>query len=369
MLVLTANKGLIPLDSVVEGDLIYSANGSIKAVEKVVQQTKECVVLNTQNNFGSTLLPTNSKVLGVKRVLLRSGENYKQWAPFVHEPVSLDVSSLEAGDLLFIKSPEYEVKEIPTLDLGSGLDQTSRYRVLIKEVVENKPLSRAEKTRFKRFIKWDEQSLWVLGRFIACGWVEFDSNKNPEAISFGFEAGEREKFQKVQDFFQEKSIETVEKRYPKQGQIKLVVPNKLLAKHICELFPEHKHKDETKYLGDFKKMPRDLLRSLLLGLFSTVDESLQTTSKRLALDVREALTYLGVPSKVEDRKEIHRKNLDKPKVFVLKFKDIEGETEDKLIQEDGFYVRVRSVEKTSETITKSIEVSGAGFLSVNVTVC
>lgn len=363
-LILTKNKGLVEIASVVEGDEVYDATGlprKVKAQEEIVSKK---LILSTQHSFGEVVVGENFKVLGVQRKILREGKNYKQLEPFVHAPVLISALDLKAGDLLFLKTPSYDVKTFEPLDLAPK--EEGRYRILQREVVEKKPFSTSDKTRFKRFFPFDIESLWVLGRFISCGWVEFDVNKKPEALAFGFEAGERENLKKVQEFFLGLSMEPREKRFNKQGQIKLVVDNKLLAKAFCELFPLHKHVDATKYLGDFKKLPKEELRSLLLGLFST-DDLLQTSSEALVLDVREALMYLGVPSKITEKKEIHRKNLDRPRSFVLKFKDLEGETEDKLQQDDGYYVRLQKIEPQEEgsVLILSLE-EGTSYSTSNV---
>ena len=373
-LVLTANRGFVRLDEVVAGDSVYTHTGSIKKVIKtfkydVDEKTEKLLKLETQDSLGSIVLTKDHKVFGVQRKVLREGDHYKQLEPLVHSPSFIEASSLKEGDVVFMKSPSYEVFEPQDLDLGKGLEESQKHRLLQKEVVALKPFSKSDLTRFNRFVKWDEVSLWVLGRFIACGWIEFDANKKPEALAFGFEAGEREQIQKIQSYFQDLNMETTEKRYTKQGQIKLVVKNKIYAKAIRDLFPEHKQKDETKYLGNFKKLSKENLKALLSGLFSTADE-LQTSSTRLMMEVRESLMYLGVPSKIVEKKEVHRKNLDKPKSYVLKYKDLEVSQEShKNIQEDGYYVRVNKIEEVSNEAVYDLMIEDdPSYLTSNFTV-
>lgn len=341
-LVLTT-EGLKKLREIKAGDEVYTHTGESKKVIKTFEYEIQESLLEviTQNSLGSEMLTKDHKVFGVKRSVLRSNKNYKQLAPFNHKPEFSPIESFKEGDLLFLKRPKYVPVEIEDLDLGLEAKE-SKFKVQQKEVVMKRPFSRSELTRFNRYIPWDESGLFVLGRFISAGWIEFDSNKKPMGIAFGFEAGEREVINKIISFFEELGMEMVEKRSTKTGQIKLSLENRLVARSLVNLFPEHKQKGSTKYIGKFKKLEPKLLKSFLMGLFSSESGELVTSSERLMLEVRESLMNLGLPSKVSTKKAIHRKGLDRSTQYVVKFMDLE-EIDSKMVKDDGYYVRIQTM--------------------------
>ncbi len=237
----------------------------------------------------------------------------------------------------------------------------SKYGLTFKDWLETDNIHTV-KTR--RYIEFDEDFCYFLGLWIGNGW--YKDYERSYYVGVCFNSKHTKKINWVRAFFQKCGFHFTERISHDKDLIQIYVYSDSLLNYIKSVFPDYKSKSHTKYIGDFKYIQDNLLRKILLGLQDTdghiaigkSKECIDTTSKRLALDIKEALLYLKIPSSVVVRKEfLHGKYLcrESYKICFLGFQE-DRKIKSPFIKNDGYYSKILKISEVSDDYVYDISV-------------
>lgn len=207
--------------------------------------------------------------------------------------------------------------------------------------------------RIERFIPKNEEFWYLIGKWIGDGWI---SDNQKSVTGYAFHSEELVEIQKTKDFFEKYCIYVSFRNAKNRKLTQLELGGILLCRVLREMFPDYKNTSRTKYIGQYKNLKDEYLKALILGLQSADGsvcdrrESIDTTSVRLAKEIKECLLYLKIPSSIlasEPRmsgKYLCRKNY---KVAFCGL-SLEYKNPKKMIQENGYFSAVRSINSNED---------------------
>ena len=387
-LVLTSDRGYVPLAEICRGDSVFTHSGVQRRVTDAMSYAiKGEILLRIETEFGyqPITLTQDHKVFGRRAIEteeyakhrqgLRGYKNRKQYEFGDAEWIRAD--KLKPGDQLFTPWPERKTWNPGVLDLadhatgreeigstdiavptrptgvvsvrelsrdagvsrnflrdvvahpekiGHTLDRLGRrmtrhlaavdkcqqllanqYGVTLAEWVG---AYRDHRRRVQRYIPFDSEMAYVVGRWIGDGWHRHTENKGSHSYHLGiaFHEDDAEGITRVGSFFKHLGFHVHENRNH-QGKrlVQLIIGGRLLVEMFQSFFPGYVRTSQTKSLGRFRYLSDDLLEPLIQGLrdsdghTSEHRESIDTSSRQLAEDVREALLYLRIPTSIRRR--------------------------------------------------------------------
>lgn len=168
--------------------------------------------------------------------------------------------------------------------------------------------------KIKRFIKFDKNFLYLLGRFVGDGWI--CKPKAPHfQYNFGlaFNSSNSNGIDKTVSYLKRLGFSPREMKHNQKDLVQVVVYGKLLFNLFSSIFRDYKYEASTKHLPTFfRNLPDDLLEALLIGCvdsdghISSARTGVDTTSKRLVLELKEAFLYLKKISYISIREPFYR---------------------------------------------------------------
>jgi len=442
-LVLTKDQGFVTLDKISIGDFVYSHTGNVQKITNTMRydvKNEKLIEFKTNYAFKTIKLTKDHKVFAVKAEetpeysLLKNtnpkwAKKIKRWKS-IENPQWIKAEDLKECDYIFNPWPNRDVMQPKDIDLGL---YTKIYQVTQNHLIRNLPLKNdlslrtvckklgfsrnfirdfniekintigennikradeylseynlnfeewmgldnTEEIKIDRFIKFDEDFSYFLGLWIGNGW--YKDYDNGYYVGLCFNNTHERKINWLRNYLKRYNFRYSERISSGKDLIQIYIYCDALTFYIKEVFPDYKLKSYTKYIGDFKYLPSELLRSLLSGLQDTdghiargqSKECIDTTSPRLMLDIKESLLYLKVPSSVRVRKEfLHGEYLcrESYKICFLGFKE-DRKKKSPFIKEDGYYSKILKVSEVSEDYVYDITVENeSSYMTSNFAV-
>jgi len=425
-------RGLINLSDVIIGDTVYDHLGLPQKVLKTYKYPVDEELLNikTTNSFGSITLTKDHKVYAFRRKIGCDGV----YQNINTKPEWIEAGLLKKGDALiipninnrriinqnnvdlssyadndFIIENDKISKNIPiknyigiralskTLGIsrnflqkakrGKLSDYTSDGRIatrtikslnslcehLNKNSIDYETWKKNKNTNintFDRYLKWDEEFAYQIGKWVGDGWV---ATKTKYQVGIAFNSDDTFEIERTQKFFIDKGFKVSIRKEKDTKLTQLLINNKLLALWIKSFFCDYENTSKTKYLGDLVYLPNNLLRSLILGLQSAdghvekYRECIDTTSPRLAKDIRTSLLYMGIKSSRITRKPFKRDKYLCKESYKIRFKGLSVPSKTK--DEHKNIVRILDIKTSRSNFVYDITVNNShSYLTSNFVV-
>lgn len=239
-----------------------------------------------------------------------------------------------------------------------SLDKVSDYLASVSELSVDDWVSldnTYEKTT-SRYLKKDNELLYVIGRWVGDGWTEHNPAKG-YSTGFAFNSSDEIGISRIKSYFESNGFDVARYDSNNKNLVQLIVKGQLLFNFFSYICKDYKQSSSTKHLPVFfRRFDEDQLRSMLHGLCDSDGhveiskdykrENFDTTSKRLALEFKEALLYLGIPSSINTRSEYKRDKYTCSESYKVRFKGLKLEkSSSNLINDEGYFCKIRSLEE------------------------
>lgn len=362
--VLTKDEGYKELKNIKEGDEVYTENGESKKVIKTFKYpiNEEILEINTSNNINNIRLTPDHKILGIKRIIRdkwihasdRQKKKIKKYKNYHNTPQWDEAENFNEGDLLFVPKVNRKIKDIDYLDMANYVSDNFVYNEKLKgyHFKDNKSYF------IKRYIKFDENIAYVIGKWIGDGSYRFKKEERRYELNYHFNSNETEEIQKTIKIFKEYfGVEANIYQAKNRNLTNVSFFSYPLSLMFKEMFSNYKSTSSTKSMESFKYLPDNKLISLMKGYISadghiTKDsETIDTVSLQLALDVREILQYLNIPFSWTERKPYYRGDYLCKKSYKIRFRGINLKRRDEsFIEDNGYYVKIKDIKKYKKKI-------------------
>jgi len=405
------DKGIKELKNIVSGDFVYSHTGQLKEVLNTFKYEikEELLKIQTNWSYEDIILTKDHKLYAEKSLTtskfkdrLNSGlrtDKCKRWVNFQNNPQWLSAQDLSIQDGIFMPFLKRNIEKQISLDLVEFIDEDMFYDkdYIYKEIpLDNiysyrnisKKLNISRSTIIKakrgnkinqsnsdkiinylnsigtnlsdwqnnkniytkkhnRFICFDNDFAYILGRWIGDGWKK--ENKDSNYIGIAFNSDDTIGVEKIKSYFNGIGFECKLNVSKTKKLIQLYVYGKVLPRIFSKFISDYKNSSGSKHLPvAFRNMETGLLKSMLNGLIDS-DGSLDTngnrtnidtTSERLACEVKEALLYLKIPSSIFVRDEFLRGKYLCRKSYKIRF----NEKNKNNIFDNGYFVNIKNIE-------------------------
>lgn len=391
-------KGFKQLKDIVIGDKVYTHTGKAKEVLKTFEYdvNEDLLQLTLINSFGNIKLTKDHKV-------------YASHDPKI-APSWIEAKDLKLGSYVYTKFPETDNPEYEeTFDLSKYCDHnkfTDTDIQVIKGESHNdgfsmREISRAVKLHYgcifdiknnkskcidkikkvesylnihnlslkdwqnrstsydvERFIKLDDEFLYILGRFTGDG--SFRKGKS-DGLNFAFHKNEVEAITRVRKYFENKGFSIYECTSNKKNYngYSLKIGNRFLSQFFADIFCNYKSSSLTKhYPKFFRQLSKRQMKILLQGhydsdgCFANNKNSIKTISPQLSFEMKEIANYLSEPcgfntekAKTTNNNGIIRRNKTSHKMNFGLFDDA---IQIKQIFENGYYSKISKIDIVKE---------------------
>lgn len=297
-LVLTEN-GFKKLNSIIINDKVFTHTGSIKNVTNIFKYPihEKCLSIKTDHSFGTIIMTKDHKVFASKiSNALISDKKIK----FSNVPGWIKIGTLNKGDLIFMTFPKR--KTVKTIKKIFNIKNNTycNGKLIIKNLS----------------IPFNEDFAYFLGRFIGDGYTK--SRKDSE-LGISFNRNDKAGIDKISKYLTKIGIKhTIQISSDEVNAAKIIIYSSEFAKLIKTFISDYKCSSNTKHLPiNFRNYTNKILKSILFGLFDSdgsldkYRETITTTSQRLAMEIKEALLFLKIPSSIHTQKAyIYPNNLN-----------------------------------------------------------
>jgi intein/homing endonuclease len=403
------NNGFINLENIIAGDHVYSHTGECKIVENnfVYDVNEECIEIKTRYAFDTIKLTKDHKVYGSKFInnkpsFIKASElnvgDYI-WMPFIknrdikiwnesnkeYPVIDLANYSCEYENI----SNEYITQTIPLdndLSIRSISKNSRISRNAIKDILYNSNKSRkstisrlesylnkssltldewkkANNTytkKIKRFIAVDNEFYYFIGRWVGDGWIINNNGNKSYEGGVAFNSDDIDGINRIFNYLSLLGLNPI-KRHAKNGTklVQIIFRGFCFYNFLEKTFNDYKKTSKTKHFPSiFRNLCESELKSLLLGYFDSDGsvgkksnrESFYTTSERLALELKEALLYLNIPSTIMTRQPYKRGKYNCSKSYKIRFTGFETShipINVLNIKNDGYYCKIIELNKTT----------------------
>lgn len=214
-------------------------------------------------------------------------------------------------------------------------------------------LDLSSQVKIPRNIEFDESFCYFLGRWIGDGWVSVERN----FVAIAFNSSDKKGMSWFDGFAERFNLNVCwnhsNKKLVSQGYIYC----QPLARFMKFFFKDYQSKSDTKYMGTLKRLPDNKLKSLIDGIVDSdgyIENSaktinrynIDTTSLRLALELKEALLKLKIPCSINKREKYVSGGYVCNESYKVRFKL----KNDRLKKDDfGYFTKIRRIEKNHNT--------------------
>lgn len=372
-------KGFSTLKEITDG-IVYTHTGELKEVLNKFEYDVDETGLEIKSEFSFTniKLTKDHKVFASK-----SKDEAPKW---------IKAEDLKVSDYIYTKFPENRSIENPLfVDLGMYMGpgetcdnqyvyqygkaqkgyckifkELNIYRGIITNIRKDKPvdpeLVKSIKAEFKKYninyndfknkvftkanviINFDEEFCYFLGRWVGDGWIDKENKKrNRTKYSYVcFNSNEANDINRIKRFLKKNNIEYATNEY--RNCTVLVIKHIVIWNMLRDLFPDYNFTSDTKHLPvGFRKFNNKNLKSLIAGLVDSdgwiykSSTRIETISKRLALEIKEALLYIRCKSSVGIRKKRYYKKYLSKKSYIISF------NYNNITTDPGYYSKITSV--------------------------
>ena len=327
--------------------------------------------IRTTDAYKKLAMTNDHKVFGLKSIETDEYEFYKKnnskfkdkvqrFKKVKENPEWIKAEELKVNDYIYTRFPIRKSTAEPiSVDLSRWLPE----KFIISSITENKILYKTSSSKIplsiNRYCKYDNNFMYFLGRFIGDGW--FSSGTKPGHhydMGIAYDLLDIEGIDYMMKYLRELGFNPkfVKHKTKRVGQI--IVSNILLHSYLKNIFPNYKQKPNTKsFPVFFRYITKELLKSMLCGLSDAdgcIDgnrECIDTVSIQLALEIKECLLYLKIPSTINIRKP-YSKIFDGKKSYCqvsykIRFRGLNTKSNDKFIMEHGYFSQIKEINKVN----------------------
>jgi DNA polymerase III alpha subunit len=359
------NNGYIDLKDIKIGNKVYSHKGIIRNVINTMQYdiNEECLSIKTNFSFNDIVLTKDHKLYGIKR---KNTEKYlkhknskkkyefkeKVWEDFNSSDMDwYPAEEFKVGDLLYTSWPKREIStEIINMNLLINNFCNYKTRYIPKIDIQ------------------DKDFYYFLGRFIGDGslknWKKYKKQDNSVAIHFN--SNDKQGINRIFNYL--KSIGLNPEIRKNKNLTNVIVRSSVLEQIILYIFPNYRYTSCTKDYGILKSLKNDFLLEVVKGHIDSDgyvgknQESIDTVSLQCALDIKEVLKYLKIPSAIDVREPyqhtIKGHTFTTKKSYKIRFRGINTKpyNKDSFATEDGYYSTIKEITPKYETKVYDITV-------------
>jgi DNA polymerase-3 subunit alpha len=307
------SKGFIRLDKIEINDEVFSHTGKKQNVLKSFKfdvSNEKLLKLYTENSFGTISLTKDHKVFaskiyesdGYKKSMNNGFKTskslrYNKLLP----PTWIQADKLNKGDMIYTSFPKKDCTQL-NLPKSYNLQYSS---------TRNSNLDK------NTTIIVDDEFMYLLGRFTGDGWVRTPSKKtgyDAYCIGIAFNSNDTIGIERFMNYFIKIGLNPCPYKHKTKDLVQMMIHNKSLVEIFLSIFNDYKNTSSTKHLPYFfRDCNTEQLKYMLSGLIDSdgckTDEyrtSIDTTSYRLANEVKELLLYLNIKSSVNSRQPFQR---------------------------------------------------------------
>lgn len=413
--VLTSN-GFKLLKNITEGMKVYTHTGEMKTVSNTFKfdVSKETLLkFSSHQSFNDLIMTQDHKLLVAKPDLISkiykyNGKNFNRKLKSFNPQLNWEEAhNVKVGDYLFTPTLCRKIINFKPFDLSKYgfYDNDNNYlinkiyyntKLSIKNVSKKSKLSFETIRRFKktkhisstnyqklekylskincsvdkflnhknykdskinRYIEVNDKFTYVLGRWIGDG-----AFNGKSGICICFNAKDKKGITICKKYFTSLGFHVTHENRS-NNNVLLTVTNKAIYSLFKEMFPDYTS-SYNKYIPSiFRNFNHNLLKSLLLGIIDSdgciLDNcaKVKTTSKRLALEIKEALNYLSIPSSIYTEKKPKRYDVITAAAYTIMFNGINTPfNKNNIITDKGFYSKITKISKIKRKYVYDITV-------------
>ena len=404
-LVLT-DKGYKNLNKIEIGHKVYSHTGKLQNVTNKFEfdvTGEKLLRIKSENGIAALTMTKDHKVLAVKQM-------YKSFL----NPTWIQAKDLKVGDLIYNKSPVRNKNKQIKFDLlklsmdhdsfdndflyykkykkdnnlsirdvsrMSGVSFESVRNLKIKKNIENYLTKKVELYlstiglslnewiqyenfsifKVKRELIVDDGFLYLVGRFVGDGC--FHGKKH--GITISFNKDDVDGISKVKSILSTLGFITSSNPAKNNKGFNLTVSSRLIFNLFKKIIPNYKD-SATKHLPSwFRKLDSSNIYFLIRGLadadgsVTKSGENITTVSQRLSLEIKEALSYINIPSSIYVQQERYRYDVKNQTCYVVYFRGVRNYKKSNRNYQSGteFYSKISSIETTTSNKVYDITVN------------
>lgn len=369
-LVMTKNNGYIPLKDISSGDVVFTHDGSAQEVTDTMEYPieEDLLEIKTDNSLGTIKLTRDHKVWGTRPRITERYTRYQESGrqsaskikkyEFDHNPEWIEAGELKPNDYIFMPWPERQIIDVGSIDLSKyaseNFKEDNGWLTPINPLTGNK-----YNRKIRKIVEFDEEFAYFLGRWVGDGWFRAEDDKRRCDVGIAFRSNDKEGISRICAFLSRQGLKPSIVKHSKKQLVQVIIYSTLWKSMLQDLFPKYKSTSDTKHIGNLKYLPDNMLLELLRGLHASdghVQRDLvkgtryciDTTSRELMLDIREALLYLRIQSSVVVRKPYLQGKWQCKQSYKIRFKGLEETSKSNLKFADGYYAKILSIDVNSD---------------------
>jgi len=350
----------------------------INKFEFNIKNDEKCLEINTQNSFKNLIMTKDHEVLAFKAVETEEYKNVlpkykgkvKRWKKIRGNPEWIKAKDLSKNDFIYTKFPSKQSRVVPRpTDLSKFID----YKYIKPEITDKfiifdfKNQSANYQIKINRYIEHTEDFYYFIGRFVGDGWFRSDKTKyKNDSFHICFNINDKSGIEKISNILTNFGLKLYHKDSIKTNVHVITVHNKIFVDYLRSIFPEYNEKPKAynKCLPNFFRYCNNLLlKSMLIGLLDadgsidkdTGRENIDTISLKLALQIKESLLYLDIPSRVSVSKEkigfIKGKEYKFRESYKIRFSGLTSRRKNQFIIKNdyynGYFSKILDIKETS----------------------
>lgn len=361
------NSGFKNLGDISVSDKVYTHTGQLQKVinTQIYDINEELLEVFTTDAYKKLIMTLDHKVLAYRA---EETDEYK-YAQIHHKtnkvrrfkrikenPEWIECKDLKVNDYIYTKFPIRKSTTQPAdVDLARWAPNKFIKISITDDKIYYKSTSDINPLSINRYIKYDNDFMYFLGRFVGDGWFAKRNNiYNHYTVGIAFDLLDVNGKEWMMNYLSKLGYKPKFLKHKKKRVGQVIVSNILLYGYLQNLFLDYLQTPETKHLPTFfRYIKKDLLVSMLNGL-SDADgsingnrESIDTVSLRLALEIKEALLFLKIPSTISIRKAFIRKIKNKKynckESYKIRFRGLNTKPNNKYIKEYGYFSPILSI--------------------------
>lgn len=215
-----------------------------------------------------------------------------------------------------------------------------------------------------RYLNIDDNFLYFIGRFIGDGWIRsYNSFSDSYQGGIAFHSDDEYGINKITNYLKDLGIEVYKKYSKKKKLCQIIINGKYFYNLIKFILPDYKHTSNTKHLPVFfRHLSEEQLKHLLQGVIEsdghiTFRENIDTTSLRLACELKELCLYLKIQSSITTRKPFWIGSYLCKESYKIRFRGLNTNSSKTEIKfENGYYVKILDIKNKSEKFVYDLNV-------------
>jgi DNA polymerase III alpha subunit/intein/homing endonuclease len=329
----------IEAQSLKEGDFIYTTFPSLMNEEEF-RTTYDLADFTTHNQITATSIQVKNKIvsnLSIREIARQTG-------------ISFATVQKAKNNTLQKTSSKMSFIEKHLASLGISFNE---WQTLPRWHIQN----------VERFIKLDDELLYLLGRFTGDGSIRYQQRNG---INYSFNKDDKYGIERVANYFSRLGFNVYHNANNNHTSkaYSLDIGITSLSFLFKSLFPDYQNTSQTKHLPIFfRQLNRHQLIVLMRGLIDSdgcstkSSESIKTTSLRLAQEIKEALNLLHIASSVCIEPANTNYGRNNSTSYTIYFRGINKSRQEQKIFGNGYYSKITKINNYKADFVYDISVN------------